>query len=219
MLKHENNQRMTSGWRLSFVSAILLTITMLWQLDANAVAGCCSGHKGVCGCACCDGTPLSKPCRSRIAPCRDNPSAKFVQKSLPVFSGKVVSVLDGDTIEVLFNGSAERIRLADIDCPEKGQPFGQKAKLFASDLSMGKTVEVKVRAIDRYGRSVADVILPDRESLNAAILKAGLAWWYRDYSKDNRLGVIESEARKARLGLWVDSKPIPPWVFRRRPRK
>jgi micrococcal nuclease len=219
MVRHDKKQHMTGIRRLFIVSATLLAITMLGLGDAKAAAGCCSGHKGVCGCACCDGTPLSKPCRSSLSKCLDTASAKSVQKSAPTFSGKVVSVLDGDTIEVLLNGSAQRIRLADIDCPEKGQPFGQKAKLFTSDLSMGKNVEVKARAVDRYGRTVADVILPGGNSLNAEILKAGLAWWYRDYSKDNRLGVIESEARKARLGLWSDSKPIPPWVFRRRPRK
>jgi micrococcal nuclease len=219
MLKHEMKKSTSGIWRMFFATAILFAITMVGQNDAKGAAGCCSGHKGVCECACCDGTPLSKPCRSRIAQCRDNASAKLAQKSLSTFSGKVVSVLDGDTIEVLFNGSAKRIRLADIDCPEKGQPFGQKAKLFTSDLSMGKIVEVKVRTVDRYGRSVADVILLDANSLNAEILKAGLAWWYRDYSKDNRLGVLESEARKARRGLWADSSPVPPWVFRRHPRK
>lgn len=219
MLKHEIKWGMIGSRRLFVVAAILFAITLIFQDDAKAAAGCCSGHKGVCECACCDGTPLSKPCRSRIAQCRDSASAKLVQKSTSTFSGKVVSVLDGDTIEVFFNGSAQRIRLADIDCPEKGQSFGKKAKLFTSNLSMGKNVEVKARAVDRYGRTVADVILPGGNSLNAEILKAGLAWWYRDYSKDNRLGVIESEARKARLGLWSESKPIPPWVFRRRPGK
>jgi endonuclease YncB( thermonuclease family) len=219
MSKNEIKQRILEIRQLFFLSAVLSTTILFWQANANAAAGCCSGHKGVCECACCDGTPLSKSCRSSIIRCQDAASAKLVQKSLSTFSGKVVGVLDGDTIEVFSNGSTLRIRLADIDCPEKGQPFGQKAKLFTSDLSMGKTVEVKVRAVDRYGRSVADVILPSNDSLNGAILKAGLAWWYRDYSKDNRLGILENEARKARRGLWADAKPIPPWVFRRHPRK
>ncbi len=41
-------------------------------------------------------------------------------------SGRVTSVLDGDTIEVLHNGRAERIRLSSIDCPEKGQAYGKQ---------------------------------------------------------------------------------------------
>ena len=54
------------------------------------------------------------------------PSALYVDN----FSGQVVGVLDGDTIDVLHNGKAERIRLKGIDCPEKGQAFGKKAKQF-----------------------------------------------------------------------------------------
>ncbi len=113
-------------------------------------------------------------------------------------------------------GKPVRIRLAEIDCPEKSQPFGEKARKFTSDLASGKTVQVKVRAMDRYGRTVAEVILPDGRSLNAEILKAGLAWWYRDYSKDERLGALETEAKSAERGLWTEVDPTPPWVFRRR---
>jgi endonuclease YncB( thermonuclease family) len=132
------------------------------------------------------------------------------------FSGKVVKVLDGDTIEVMRDGKAVRIRLSEIDCPEKSQPFGDKAKRFTAELAAGKLVTVNVKTIDRYGRTVAEVILNDGRSLNAEILKAGLAWWYRDYSDDKSLGVLETQAKSARKGLWADKDPIPPWVFRRR---
>jgi micrococcal nuclease len=111
---------------------------------------------------------------------------------------------------------AVRIRLAEIDCPEKAQPFGDKARRFTAELAAGKVVTVKVKTVDRYGRTVAEVILPDGRSLNAEILKAGLAWWYRDYSTDEHLGALETEAKSARRGLWVDADPTPPWVFRRR---
>src|SRR3989449_10655715 len=77
------------------------------------------------------------------------------------FSGRVVGVSDGDTIKVMHNGKAEKIRLHGIDCPEKAQPFGTKAKQFTSAMVFGKAVTVQVIDMDRYGRSVADVILPD----------------------------------------------------------
>lgn len=80
------------------------------------------------------------------------------------FTGRVVGVSDGDTIKVLHNGKAEKIRLHGIDCPEKGQPFGTKAKQFTSSLTFGKTVTIHVTDMDRYGRTVADVILPDGRS-------------------------------------------------------
>jgi micrococcal nuclease len=133
------------------------------------------------------------------------------------FSGRVVGVTDGDTIKVLHNGKAERIRLHGIDCPEKGQPFGTKAKEFTSALVFGKTVTVHVTDMDRYGRTVADVILPDGRVLNRELVAAGLAWWYRRYAPHDRiLERLEAKARAARKGLWVDPKPIPPWCWRNR---
>lgn len=67
------------------------------------------------------------------------------------FSGKLVKVVDGDTVHVLKNGKAEKIRLADIDCPEQKQPFGQVAKRFVLDLAAQKIVTVDVKTTDRYG--------------------------------------------------------------------
>ena len=130
------------------------------------------------------------------------------------FSGKVVGVLDGDTIEVLHQGKPERIRLNGIDCPEKGQAFGQRAKQLTSDLAFGKVVTVKIMDHDRYGRTVGQVILPDGKDLNRELVRAGLAWWYQKYSTDQTLGQLEAEARAAKRGLWADPHAIPPWEFR-----
>jgi micrococcal nuclease len=135
------------------------------------------------------------------------------------FEGKVVAVIDGDTLDVMYEGAAVRVRLAEIDCPEKKQPFGQKAKQRASALASGRTVRVEVRTKDRYGRAVARVVLPDGGSLNEALLRDGFAWWYRRYSKDDRLGAIEKEAREAKRGLWSQPDPKPPWQFRHGARK
>src|SRR2546428_6183225 len=89
------------------------------------------------------------------------------------FTGKVVGVSDGDTISVMHNGRAEKIRLNGIDCPEKGQAFGHRAKQFTSRLAFGKEVSVQVKGKDRYGRTIGDVILPDGRNLNREIVKAG----------------------------------------------
>jgi len=130
------------------------------------------------------------------------------------FSGRVVGISDGDTIKVMHNGRAERIRLNGIDCPERGQPFGTRAKQFTSEMVFGKTVTLHVTDMDRYGRTVADVILPEGRVLNRELVAAGLAWWYRQYSQDKSLGQLEAEARAARRGLWADPEPIPPWAWR-----
>ena len=59
------------------------------------------------------------------------------------FTGQVVGVIDGDTIEILHNGKAQRIRLQGIDCPEKGQPYGNNAKHATSDLVFARSVLVE----------------------------------------------------------------------------
>lgn len=132
------------------------------------------------------------------------------------FSGKVVAVKDGDTLEVMKEGAAVRVRLYGIDCPEKGQAFGERAKQFASGLAFGKAVKVIEKNRDRYGRTVGEVILEDGRSLNRELVRAGLAWWYRQYAKkDAELEALEREAREAKAGLWADADPVPPWNWRR----
>ena len=136
-----------------------------------------------------------------------------VEAAFP-FAGKVVAVLDGDTIEVLHHGRAERIRLKGIDCPEKKQPFGQKAKQFTSTLAFGKTITVVPSDKGRYGRTIGDVFLPNGANLSYELVRAGLAWWYKQYSDDLVLGALELDAQLARRGLWIDPHPIPPWEYR-----
>jgi hypothetical protein len=65
------------------------------------------------------------------------------------FSGPVVGISDGDTITVLHDRKAEKFRLNGIVCPEKGQPFGSKAKQFTSSIVFGKTVTVQTHGRDR----------------------------------------------------------------------
>lgn len=89
------------------------------------------------------------------------------------FTGKVVGVLDGDTIDVLHNGQAERIRLNGIDCPEKGQAFGQRAKQATGDLAFGHNVTVHPIDTDKYGRTVAIVVLSNGKNLNHELVKGG----------------------------------------------
>jgi endonuclease YncB( thermonuclease family) len=59
------------------------------------------------------------------------------------FTGSVVSVLDGDTIEVMHNHHPEPIRLSGIDCSEKGQAYGNNAKLATSALADAANSETR----------------------------------------------------------------------------
>lgn len=130
------------------------------------------------------------------------------------FDGKVVGVSDGDTIKVLKNGKQVKIRLAAIDCPEKGQPYGQNAKRFTADMVAGKVVKIWETDIDRYGRVVGFVFIDDR-NLNKELLSAGLAWHYKKYSRDPELAKLEFQARSEKRGLWAEPDPVPPWEWRR----
>ncbi len=127
----------------------------------------------------------------------------------------MVGVTDGDTITVMHNGVGERIRLNGIDCPEKRQAFGNRAKQFASALVFGKTVTVQDHGRDRYGRTIGDVRLPDGRVLNHELVQEGLAWWYRKYAPDDgTLAQLEADATAAKRGLWADAEPVPPWAWR-----
>jgi endonuclease YncB( thermonuclease family) len=137
------------------------------------------------------------------------------------WSGKVVDISDGDTITVLNKGRGERIRLYGIDCPEKRQDFGQKAKHFTSRMVFGKIVEVKVQDTDRYGRTVG-LVYSNGQCLNAEIIKAGLAWVCTKYCKlslCDDLKAYEETARSSKVGLWSHPDPVPPWEYRRGKRK
>lgn len=130
------------------------------------------------------------------------------------FIGKVVGVKDGDTIEVLFEGKSQTIRLVDIDCPEKKQAFGSKAKQFTSDLCFDKEVNVESNGKrDRYERILGTVYI-ENKNLNQELVKAGLAWHYKKYSDKQIFADLEQTARENKIGLWADSNPIAPWDFR-----
>jgi endonuclease YncB( thermonuclease family) len=112
----------------------------------------------------------------------------------------IVSTLDGDTIEVLHNNHAERIRLSGIDCPEKGQAYGTRAKQAASELVLGGEVTLQTYGHDKCGRTLADVLLSDGTNINHTLVKYG--WCYRKYAPgDTVLEGLEQEAREAKKGL------------------
>ena len=135
------------------------------------------------------------------------------------FTGKVVSIADGDTITVLTDNKQTKVRLAEIDTPEKNQPYGRKAKKALSDFIFGKTVRIEVDTIDRYGRTVGKIFL-DNLNINKEMVKAGHAWVYVKYAKDKTLFELEKSAKENQLGLWAlpEEERIPPWQWRKNKR-
>jgi endonuclease YncB( thermonuclease family) len=133
-----------------------------------------------------------------------------------VITGEVVAVHDGDTLSVLAGGRTVRVRLACIDAPEQGQPFGSRARQRLAQEAMRRAVRVEVVDRDGYGRTVGRV-WADGRLVNLELVRAGLAWHYAYHCPDDRaLAAAEEEARTARRGLWAEPDPVAPWQWRRR---
>lgn len=147
-------------------------------------------------------------------------AACMLALSLPysVHACKVIGVADGDTLTVLVDGSPVKLRLANVDAPEKGQAFGERSKQSLSDLCFDKDASYLVQDIDRYGRSVA-VVSCEGIAVNRAQVERGLAWVYPKYNRDSSMPALEASARLERKGLWVDTAPVPPWELRKDARK
>lgn len=131
---------------------------------------------------------------------------------------KVIGIKDGDTIELLKNNQPVTVRLYGVDAPEKNQPYGTQAKNFASELAFGKYVLLQEKGQDRYGRTIAEVLLPDGRSLNQELVANGFAWYYKAYANDPKLGYLENDARRLERGLWSQPNPVAPWDFRKNKR-
>lgn len=138
-----------------------------------------------------------------------------------IFWGEVVGVSDGDTITMLDRAKKEhKIRLLGIDCPELSQPHGMDAKKTMSALVLGKDVVVTTGKRDKYGRVLGSVyVLKPLINVNLKMIEKGWAWHYKEYSDDKQLAKAEAAARKAKLGLWKDEMPTPPWEYRKSQRE
>ena len=129
--------------------------------------------------------------------------------------GRAVKVQDGDTFDFLYGDhEKQRVRVAQMDAPEKAMPFGQKSKERFSELVIGKEIALVVNTVDRYGRIVGSVVI-DGEDQSARMISEGMAWYYRQYGWTDSLARLEEEARSEKRGLWADPNPQPPWEWRK----
>lgn len=128
--------------------------------------------------------------------------------------GTVISVHDGDTLTLLVSGNQQlKIRLSQIDAPESDQPFGQKSRQSLANLVFNKNVQIEKETVDKYGRTVGTIFL-DSIDVNREQIKQGMAWAYRQYLHDQSLIQDEEMAKQAKIGLWSDPNPMPPWEYR-----
>lgn len=146
-------------------------------------------------------------------------------------SGRIVAVADGDTVTLQdAEHHLHRIRVAGIDAPEKKQDFGNLSKLSLAALVFNRDVDVIGHKMDRYGRRVGKIMAADPQcefppcarTLDAGLaqIKSGMAWWYRQYAKEQSVedraayAQAEVEARLQLRGLWIAGSPAPPWEWR-----
>ena len=124
------------------------------------------------------------------------------------FTGKVIAVLDGDTLLVLRSGKPVKVRLAEMDAPEKAQPYGIASQKSLAELVMGEQVRVASRAVDDYGRLVATVSI-GAINVNHEQVRRGMAWEYSRFHGNHELMALQRDAQQAGRGLWADEAVEP----------
>lgn len=136
------------------------------------------------------------------------------------FRATVLKVYDGDTVVVRDSrGRNITIRLEGIDAPERYQPFATKSRDALRQRLLRKTVTIVPRDVDRYERIVGIVLVGGADA-GLEQLRSGLAWHFRQFEARqeyrNRIAysAAERDARLARLGLWSQKNPVPPWRYR-----
>lgn len=128
--------------------------------------------------------------------------------------GDVVKVYDGDTMTVAAAGQTYKIRLAQIDAPERKQEHGLASRDFLATLTLGREVRVDYEKKDRYGRIIGQVYFGVQD-INLSMVLNGHAWVYEAYSQSDLYDKAQTEAKTEHRGLWAEPNPIPPWDYRK----
>lgn len=132
-------------------------------------------------------------------------------------AGRVVGITDGDTFTLLTEDKQQlKVRVAEIDAPERGQPYGNKSRQALAGLIFQKDVTLDIQVIDNYGRLVGRPIV-DGKDISAEMIRSGAAWVYRSYCDDPKMYEFERQATKQQIGLWKmpEYDRVPPWEWRR----
>lgn len=131
------------------------------------------------------------------------------------FNAKIIAVMDGDTVLILRAGhKPEKVRMLNIDAPEKNQPYGQQSRQALASLVLKRQAEVQITAHDQYGRLLGQISV-DGRNINEEQVKQGMAWEYSGFHSNRVYVALQSEAQQARRGLWAQASPQAPWQWRK----
>lgn len=139
------------------------------------------------------------------------------KKTIETLEGKVIKISDGDSLHLLVNKNTIKVRLAEIDAPEKKQDFGTQSQKKLSELVFQKDVKAECPETDRYQRKVCYIYFNNLE-VNLEMVRLGLAWVYEQYSKSSQYQKAQELAQKEKLGLWSHqgkSQAVAPWDWRK----
>lgn len=140
-----------------------------------------------------------------------------ISEERPVLAGRVIKIVDGDTIDVQLQSGPIRIRFQGIDAPEKSQAHGKDSAAALSLMIMGKDVQIEPFEQDRYDRLVG-IVYVNKLNVNSELVRKGHAWAMRRYMRKADAGLcsLEAKARVDRRGLWASPEAIAPWAYRGR---
>jgi micrococcal nuclease len=140
--------------------------------------------------------------------------AWILTRSLPVFAAEIAYFYDGDTVKINDAGYEYKLRITDIDAPERNQTYGKKSRRALMDFCAETDIYVAISGTDKYGRKLGK-LLCNQQDVSKHMVKNGHAWFNKRYSMDYSLALLQDEARKNKIGLWQSQQPIQPWVWRK----
>ncbi|MDW8331239.1 MAG: thermonuclease family protein [Cyclobacteriaceae bacterium] len=129
-------------------------------------------------------------------------------------TGKVATVVDGNTLVVISEGDTYQVVLHDVDSPEPGQPYAEEARMHLEKILLNKNITVELTGKDRHGNYLGVVYIHASIDLRHELVQKGLAWASEKCSHPELLK-LQERAQQAKAGLWSEDSPTPPWVFRR----
>ena len=127
---------------------------------------------------------------------------------------QIKKIVDGDTVHLFYQDETYKVRLIEIDAPERNQPYGKDSTEYLKSLLKDGSVDVNFSGTDRYGRKLGRLYWKGRD-INRSMVSAGYAWVYDDYVTDRSFYENQNKARNLKKGLWKESNPIEPWNWRK----